>query len=201
MFAPSANVYKSFSSGQWNDLRIVAKGDMVEHWLNGTKVVSFQYHSPAWWNAYDRSKWTAYRGYCMKVPGNRNGGFIDQGYLGFQGNHGGKWLIRSLRVNAETGKVNLGPEKTTGCTIGLDAARAGTRPLFSIERSRNAVTLRLADARADAVSLLGLDGREAARARVQDGSATLAGYGRPGIYLLRAEGGGRTVLHQKVLLP
>ena len=32
--------------GEWNTLRVVARGDHVEHWLNGRKVVEFDLGSP-----------------------------------------------------------------------------------------------------------------------------------------------------------
>lgn len=34
--------------GEWNEGRIVAKGTVIEHWLNGKPVVSFDYADPKW---------------------------------------------------------------------------------------------------------------------------------------------------------
>jgi hypothetical protein len=34
--------------GQWNDARVVCKGTLVQHWLNGEKVISFDYEDPRW---------------------------------------------------------------------------------------------------------------------------------------------------------
>jgi 3-keto-disaccharide hydrolase len=34
--------------GQWNEARIVCKGAVIEHWLNGEKVVSIDYAQPEW---------------------------------------------------------------------------------------------------------------------------------------------------------
>jgi hypothetical protein len=34
--------------GYWNRGRIVARGNAIEHWLNGEKVVSYQLHSDDW---------------------------------------------------------------------------------------------------------------------------------------------------------
>ena len=39
LYAPSADVTRPV--GEWNSLRILAKGTTVEHWLNGSKVVDF----------------------------------------------------------------------------------------------------------------------------------------------------------------
>ena len=35
-------------AGQWNTVRLVLRGDSVEHWLNGTNVVSYELQSPEW---------------------------------------------------------------------------------------------------------------------------------------------------------
>ena len=34
--------------GSWNTGRIVAKGSVIQHWLNGRKVVDFDYADPRW---------------------------------------------------------------------------------------------------------------------------------------------------------
>lgn len=44
--APSHDATKPV--GEWNTGRIVAKGTVVQHWLNGKKVVDFDYSNPEW---------------------------------------------------------------------------------------------------------------------------------------------------------
>jgi len=34
--------------GEWNEGRIVCKGSVIQHWLNGEKVVDFDYSDPRW---------------------------------------------------------------------------------------------------------------------------------------------------------
>jgi hypothetical protein len=34
--------------GEWNEARIVCKGSVIQHWLNGQKVIDFDYHDPRW---------------------------------------------------------------------------------------------------------------------------------------------------------
>ncbi len=34
--------------GTWNTGRIVAKGTVIQHWLNGQKVIDFDYNDPRW---------------------------------------------------------------------------------------------------------------------------------------------------------
>jgi hypothetical protein len=107
LYAPSPNAYSVYGSGKWNSARIVAVGDSVEHWMNGVKVVGYKYHSPAWWTAYSASKWESLQTMSFKVPGNKTEGYITEGYLGLEGDHGGKWQIRNIRINSTNPK--LGP--------------------------------------------------------------------------------------------
>ncbi len=37
--------------GEWNEGRVVCKGSVIQHWLNGEKVLDFDYDDPQWaWN-------------------------------------------------------------------------------------------------------------------------------------------------------
>jgi 3-keto-disaccharide hydrolase len=45
LIAPKAKVLKP--AGEWNQARLVKKGNDVEHWLNGTKIVEYELGSPA----------------------------------------------------------------------------------------------------------------------------------------------------------
>ena len=47
-------------AGSWNKVRLIKKGDHVEHWLNGRKVVSFQMGTPEWDEMLAKSKWKDY---------------------------------------------------------------------------------------------------------------------------------------------
>jgi hypothetical protein len=44
--APSHDATKPV--GQWNTGRIICKGSVVQHWLNGRKVIDFDYADPKW---------------------------------------------------------------------------------------------------------------------------------------------------------
>jgi cytochrome c len=35
-------------AGEWNQVRIIAKGAHIEHWLNGTKMVEVDMDTPEW---------------------------------------------------------------------------------------------------------------------------------------------------------
>ena len=112
IFAPKPNTYFLFNTNKWNDARIVNKGQDVEHWMNGKLVVKYKYHDDAFWTAYNASKWNSGNELTNKVRGNRgalNDGYITEGYWGWQADHGGAWLLRSLRIS--TTNVAVGPAK------------------------------------------------------------------------------------------
>lgn len=44
--APSRDVTKKF--GEWNTGRVKCKGTVIEHWVNGERVLSFDYTDPKW---------------------------------------------------------------------------------------------------------------------------------------------------------
>ena len=44
--APSKDTSKPF--GEWNEGRVVCKGTVIQHWLNGEKVIDFDYTDPKW---------------------------------------------------------------------------------------------------------------------------------------------------------
>jgi len=47
-------------AGEWNSGRIVAKGDIIEHWLNGEKVARIQLGSKDWDERFLKSKYKKY---------------------------------------------------------------------------------------------------------------------------------------------
>jgi hypothetical protein len=44
--APAKDMSKPF--GEWNEGRVVCKGAVIQHWLNGEKVIDFDYTDPKW---------------------------------------------------------------------------------------------------------------------------------------------------------
>ena len=46
--------------GEWNSIKLVYNNGHVEHWLNGEKVVEYEESSPAFTQAYKKSKWVEY---------------------------------------------------------------------------------------------------------------------------------------------
>lgn len=56
MQAPSKWVSKP--AGEWNKGKIVVNGNHIEHWLNGVKVVEYEYGSAGWKEQLAKSKFT-----------------------------------------------------------------------------------------------------------------------------------------------
>lgn len=73
--------------GEWNMGRIVAKGNHVEHWLNGTKVIEYEINSPDWKERKEKSKWKDASGY----------GAASKGYIDLQ-DHGGEVWYRNIKI-------------------------------------------------------------------------------------------------------
>jgi hypothetical protein len=72
----------------WNKTRLVVKGTHVEHWLNGRKVVEYEFKSDDWKSKVASSKFAAYPHY----------GLSSTGLIGLQGDHSGALGIRRMRI-------------------------------------------------------------------------------------------------------
>ena len=74
--------------GQWNAARIVARGNHVEHWLNGVKLLEYEIGSADWTARVKASKFNAYPQY----------GRAARGHIGLQGDHAGTLAFRNIRI-------------------------------------------------------------------------------------------------------
>lgn len=59
MVAPNEKKHVN-PAGQWNRSRIVFRGTHGEHWLNGQKILEFDYGTPAFDSAFAKSKYAKY---------------------------------------------------------------------------------------------------------------------------------------------
>ena len=84
IYAPTADLTRPV--GEWNSSRIVVEGSHVEHWLNGTRVLSYDLGSPAWQARVDASKFKS-----------SNYGQAAEGYIVLQ-DHGAAVSYRNLRL-------------------------------------------------------------------------------------------------------
>ncbi len=72
----------------WNRSRLVVRGNHVEHWLNGRKMVEYELKSAAWESRVAASKFSAYPDY----------GLAPVGLIGLQGDHPGTLAVRAIRI-------------------------------------------------------------------------------------------------------
>jgi hypothetical protein len=67
MYAPTKKVLKPV--GEWNHTKIVLKGNHVEHWLNGEKIVEAEIGSDDWNARITKSKWKDAKKYAKETKG------------------------------------------------------------------------------------------------------------------------------------
>jgi Domain of Unknown Function (DUF1080) len=73
--------------GQWNHVKLVVNKGHVEHWLNGKKVVEYQFGSPEWEALVKESKFASMPGY----------GKIKKGHIALQ-DHGDKVWYKNIKI-------------------------------------------------------------------------------------------------------
>jgi Domain of Unknown Function (DUF1080) len=74
-------------AGEWNQVRLVVKGKHVEHWLNGVKMVEYEFGSPDWTAKVKASKFAGHPHYGRNATG----------YIGLQ-DHGDKVAYRNIKI-------------------------------------------------------------------------------------------------------
>jgi len=74
-------------AGQWNHVKLVVNKGHVEHWLNGKKVVEYQFGSPQWEAMVKNSKFAEMPGY----------GRIKKGHIALQ-DHGDKVWYKNIKI-------------------------------------------------------------------------------------------------------
>ena len=89
MIAPAAEA-RSAKAGKWNRSRIVARGNHLEHWLNGVKSIEVEIGSDDWSQRLARSKFAQEEGSADWFA-RRPGPIMLQ-------NHGGRVWYRKLRI-------------------------------------------------------------------------------------------------------
>jgi hypothetical protein len=75
-------------ANQWNTARVVAKGNHVEHWLNGVKIAEFELYSPEWEAKFLASKFKPYENFAR----------ARKGHIAIQGDHNGVLRLRNIKI-------------------------------------------------------------------------------------------------------
>ena len=119
--APSRDATKPV--GEWNSGRVVCQGTVVQHWLNGEKVIGFDYTDPKWAFNVDMLK-------------KRGGDVTARGaHLSLQDHNDPVWY-RSIKLRelGENEKIDLTP--ATPAEIAPDVLAAEKAKLESILKRR-----------------------------------------------------------------
>ena len=74
-------------AGEWNSARVLVRGNHVEHWLNGQKLVDAEMWSEDWNTRLAASKFTEWPGYARAT----------RGHIGLQ-DHGDRVSFRNIKV-------------------------------------------------------------------------------------------------------
>ncbi|HEY7612253.1 MAG TPA: DUF1080 domain-containing protein [Gemmatimonadales bacterium] len=85
LYPAEAGVVKP--AGEWNAVRIVARGSRVEHWLNGVQVAAYELGSADWSARVAASKFSKWPGY----------GRAPAGHIALQ-DHGDRVAYRDIRI-------------------------------------------------------------------------------------------------------
>jgi hypothetical protein len=212
LFAPNPIPYNVFNSAipalsnKWNTARIVVKGDSVEHYMNEVKVVGFREHSQRFWDAYNVSKWNAESKLTNVVAGDRNSGYISEGYIGLQGDHTGKWIIKNFRISSNPcfGPINefgssCGSVPTSIAGKGESAPNVGFRML---SRGTDGLSIGFEQDDIKAAYLIGIDGKVVGKADLSQGGrvARFNGSFRNGLHFLKLELASGSVMQKLNLL-
>ena len=75
-------------AGEWNHARIIVRGDHVEHWMNGKKLLSYTFGSADWAAKEKASKFGKWPNY----------GKASRGLIGVQGDHNGRLELRNIKI-------------------------------------------------------------------------------------------------------
>jgi len=85
LYAPSADVTRPV--GDWNEARIVRRGNRVEHWLNGTRIVEYEIGTGEWEALIAGTKFAQWPDF----------GAHHEGHIALQ-DHGDRVSFRNLRI-------------------------------------------------------------------------------------------------------
>lgn len=115
-FCMAPKEYVTRPVGQWNTGRVICKGTVIEHWLNGYRVISFDYADP---------KWSEY----VKLLAIRGGDLTGRGGRLWLQDHGQDVWFRNLRWRKIPDNEKITPDPdfeplpVTGAALEKEQAR------------------------------------------------------------------------------
>lgn len=109
--------------GEWNTARIVGKGTVIQHWMNGEKVIDFDYTNPKW---KENVELLRLRGGKLEARG---------AYLSLQ-DHGDPVWYRSIRLRKIPDNEKLVSENISPAEIPADVLEVEQQKLNRIIENR-----------------------------------------------------------------
>lgn len=85
LHAPAEDVTRPV--GEWNHARIIVRGAQVEHWMNGVKLLAYEFWSDEWRETVAHTKFSDWPGY----------GMAPEGHIGLQ-DHGDPVWYRNIKI-------------------------------------------------------------------------------------------------------
>lgn len=119
--APSHDATKE--PGEWNSGRVVCKGSFIQHWLNGEKVIAFDYEDPRWADAVALLK---ARGGNLEARG---------AYLSLQ-DHGDPVWFRNIQMREIPADEEIDSTQVTPAEIPAEELAAEQAKIESILKKR-----------------------------------------------------------------
>ncbi len=111
------------SVGEWNEGRIVCKGTVIQHWLNGKKVIDFDYTDEKW-------------GFNVEMLKARGGDLSSRGAnLSFQ-DHGDPVWYRNIRMRTLASSDDIGHSDVEPATIADEILKSEKAKLDGIIGNR-----------------------------------------------------------------
>lgn len=118
--------------GQWNEGRVVCKGTVVQHWLNGTKVIDFDYADPKW-------------AFNFKMLKQRGGDLNARGANLSLQDHGDPVWYRNIRIRSISAGEDIGHSDVTPEPIAPEVLKAEAEKLAGIVARREAARKKTQD--------------------------------------------------------
>lgn len=109
--------------GEWNQGRIVCKGTVIQHWLNGKKVIDFDYTDP-------RYAWH------VELLANRGAQLTDRGGVLYLQDHGDPVWYRGIKLRTIPGDESLDRSPVKPATVSDEALAAEQLKLQRIMENR-----------------------------------------------------------------
>jgi hypothetical protein len=111
--------------GEWNEARIVCKGTVIQHWLNGVKVIHLDYSDPQW-------------KFNVEMLRQRGGDLAARGANLSLQDHGDPVWYRNLRLRELSAEEEIDQTPVTPAVISEEILEAESKKLQSILQRRPA---------------------------------------------------------------